>query len=89
MTVKAVYWIRLLGIFSRLINVVIFNGHPSESLSGRCWRMRLQDRENRWWWRLTRVINWVFFWQSNHCRRAYLNDVAYSAQKLFHSDSLS
>lgn len=63
---------------SRLGNVAVFNGHPAESISGRCWRMRLENPGNRWWWRLTRLINIIFVWDPDHCRKAYLADVEYS-----------
>ena len=76
------YLSRLVGAVSRLSNVAIFNGHPSESVSGRCWRMRLERPESRWWWRLCRFVDVAFFWEQDHCQGAYLEDIEYAAERL-------
>lgn len=51
---------------SQLINV-IFRGKPDETLSTRVWR---EERKL-----LVIVINSFFFWQNNHCRGAYYQEV--------------
>jgi len=50
-----------LEAFSRFLNVMI-GGSEYESLSARAYRAG-----NEKW------INWIFFWQKNHCRGAYNN----------------
>lgn len=45
----------------------------NESLSGRAYR-------EGWW--IRHPINWVFFWQENHCRRAYYRDGDRAAEYL-------
>lgn len=85
---KASYFIRLGGALSRFGNTVIFNGHPSETISGRCWRLRLERPGNRWWWRLCRVVNVLFFWQENHCKVAYLTDISYASDRVFRHENL-
>ncbi len=56
----------LWSAFSQILNVLILNGHPNESISGRCYRENWSSAES--------FINKIFFWQSNHCRGAYNND---------------
>lgn len=62
------YIARLWSAFSQFLNVLLLNGHPNESISGRCFGAP--------WPRAMRVVNWLFSWQSpDHCRAAYFNDV--------------
>ena len=67
---------RLSNVFSalsQLANAAI-GGHPNESISGRSYREP--------WPRAMRVINAIFFWQSNHCRGAYMRDREWAEQYL-------
>lgn len=41
-------------------------GYADESISARCWRLK-----NKGWTWQYKVINKIFFWQSNHCEYAY------------------
>lgn len=62
----------LIGVgdaLSQLLNKVLLDGHPNESLSGRAWRT-----QSRWY----KVIDAVFWFDSDHCKTAYLNDLAYA-----------
>jgi hypothetical protein len=68
------YLIRLADALSQLANTVI-GGHPNESLSGRAYRTR-----SVWMF----VIDTLFWFDVDHCKHAYLNDVRY-AQWLFKS----
>lgn len=56
---------RVFSAFSQLANAVLLNGHPNESISGRCYREQ---------WRCERLVNSLFFWQQRHCRGAYASD---------------
>jgi len=58
--------IKISSVTSASLNVLLFNGHPDESLSARAWR------ENR---PIYKVINRIFFWEDNHCRNAHLTDI--------------
>ena len=58
---------------SQLANVLLLQGHPNESISGRC------HREG---WRSKKVINAIFFWQVDHCKSAYTNDLKWAKQYL-------
>lgn len=67
------YLIRLGDALSQFINVLVFNGHPNESISGRAWRTR-----SRWYV----VINTVLWFDKGHCEAAHINDINYAKQLL-------
>jgi hypothetical protein len=54
---------------SQWFNVVLLFGHPNESISGR------SHRED--WW-LKKLVNAMLFWQVDHCKSAYNNDVKWA-----------
>ena len=56
---------RIWSAVSQLLNVILLNGDPNESISGRAYREQ---------WPAERGINALFFWQSRHCRSAYNTD---------------
>lgn len=58
---------------SQLCNVVFFDGHPNESMSGRSWRTR-----SMWY----KVIDALLFFDKDHCRVSYENDVKYAKELL-------
>jgi hypothetical protein len=64
----------LLNACSQTLNVLLLNGHPNESISGRCYREP--------WPRAMKIINGMFFWQNNHCRGAYRADVQWAREYL-------
>ena len=55
---------------SQWFNVVVLLGHPNESISGRCYREP--------WPRAMALINKMLFWQVNHCKSAYTNDLKWA-----------
>ena len=46
----------------------LFGGWADETISSVAWRKR---HEGKGWAILRRVIDTLFFWQTNHCRSAY------------------
>jgi len=68
------YLAKIGSAWSQLMNVIIFNGDPNESTSGRVYR------ENVTW--AVKFINAIFFWQSNHCRGAYEKDMTWASDYL-------
>ena len=63
------YLIRLGDAASQFFNVMLFNGDPNYSVSGDAYRFKRV--------RLMRFIDWVFSpFEEDHCKMAYLNDVA-------------
>lgn len=65
---------RIWGALSQLGNVVLFNGHPNESISARCHREGKIGRNPIWLSRRDKV-NWLFSRrEDDHCYNAYLTD---------------
>ena len=65
---RPAWLIRLLDSFSQFLNVALLNGDANESISGRAYR------EN--WAVAVRIIDAVMFLEPDHCRNAYLSDLA-------------
>lgn len=61
--------IRIGDSLSQLANVILLGGHPNESLSGRAWRTQSK-------WRY--VIDAILWFDNDHCKNAYLNDINYA-----------
>lgn len=64
------YLARIGSAWSQLMNTILLNGDPNESVSGRAYR---EDYQTAVW-----IINSIFFWQSNHCRGAHNKDVEWA-----------
>lgn len=65
--------IRIGDAMSQFFNVLLLGGHPNESLSGRAWRT-----QSVWY----KVIDSLLWFDKDHCRTAYENDVAYAKELL-------
>ena len=65
---RPAYLIRLLDSISQTLNVALLNGDANESISGRAYR------EN--WATTVKIIDAVLFFDPDHCRNAYLSDLA-------------
>lgn len=65
--------IKIGDALSQLMNVILLNGHPNESLSGRAWRTK-----SKWY----KVIDLILWFDKNHCKTAYENDVKYAKSLL-------
>lgn len=68
------YVINIATCLSQLLNTVVFNGDPNETLSGRCWR------EQRWW--AVKLIDTLFFFQNEHCLHSHLADRIFARKVL-------
>ncbi len=68
------YIMGLWSASSQFFNVLLFFGHPNESISGRSYREP--------WPLAHKLINTIFFWQKDHCKSAYLNDVKWAENYL-------
>jgi hypothetical protein len=75
------YLHRVLDATSQWLNVLLLNGDPNESISGRANREG-QQPENHGWRRLERIIDTLFFWEYEHCYWAYANDRARAEEML-------
>ena len=61
------YLLRVALAIDQLLNVLIGNGDPRETMSSVAWRM---EQEGRFWGFMRPVIDTLFFFQDNHCQRA-------------------
>lgn len=62
-------FIKVGDALSQLCNVIFLNGHPNESMSGRAWRT-----QSRWY----KVIDSILWFDKDHCKTAYYNDLKYA-----------
>ena len=69
----ASYLIRVGDALSQLLNVLLLNGHPNESISGRAFRTK-----SLWY----SVIDLIFWFDPQHSRTAYEHDLKYAEQLL-------
>ena len=69
------YVIRIGSCVSQLFNVVLLNGHPNESISGRSARITVvEKRKHLFWNTMYKLVNGIFFFQENHCLDSHLNE---------------
>lgn len=67
------YFIRVLLAIDQLLNVVLCNGAPDETMSAASYRMH---RDCHFWGFMMPVIDVLFWWQGpQHCYRAYLKEL--------------
>lgn len=73
------YMIHVGDATSQLINTaLLLSDNPNESVSGRAYRLN----EKKGWKQLEKSLNFIFQkWQEDHCKQAFLNDIA-RAKKL-------
>lgn len=57
----------LVSLFSRFLNAAVFGGSTHQTTSARAF---IEP-----WPRRQRFINALFFWQDNHCKRAWQREV--------------
>lgn len=74
------YLIRVGDATSQWINVVfLWSKNPNESISGRAWRLR---NKSKLWGIARKVIDFVIFWEEDHCELSYDADVARASMLL-------
>jgi hypothetical protein len=56
--------------FDQLLNTLL-GSQPDETLSARCYRLRLVSP---WWHAAQVVIDAIFFWQDQHCKQSYFSE---------------
>ena len=65
------YIINLLVVFDQFINV-LFSGQPDETISSRAWRCK---DVSSFWRFMRKFIDLLFFFQPQHCFKAYLAEL--------------
>lgn len=73
---------QVLIAFDQLINARL-GGWADETFSARCWRQRRMKKYEI----LTKVIDAIFFWQDDHCRKAYESEIKRSHLPVYYRDS--
>lgn len=66
------YFLRLALAIDQLLNVLICNGEPDETMSSAAYRM---ERDGRFWGFMRPVIDALFWFQTDHCRKAYESEL--------------
>jgi hypothetical protein len=61
------YLHRVFDAVSQLLNTALLDGNPNDSISGRAHKQK--------WVMSERLINFIFFWEPEHCYWAYMNDL--------------
>lgn len=54
--------------FDKWLNAKLCKGDPRETMSSACYRM---ERDGHFWGFMRPVIDTLFFFQADHCRKAY------------------
>lgn len=62
----------LVSLLSRFLNAFLFDGSTAQTLSA---RSHLEAATSRAWERRRRLINALFFWQTDHCKLAWEMEV--------------
>ena len=65
------YILNILIAFDQFVNV-LFLGQPDETISSRAWRCK---DANSFWRMMHSLINKLFFFQKDHCHKAYLAEL--------------
>jgi len=78
MILRPSYFVRLVDSISQLLNVLLLDGDANESISGRSYRES---------WKSEKVINFVFFWEPEHCKLAYYTDLARAKNMVYEEEN--
>ena len=62
----------LVSLFSRALNAFLFGGSTAQTLSARAY---IEGRTDAKWARRGRIINAVFFWEENHVKASWEQEV--------------
>lgn len=67
------YFLNLLIAIDQLLNVLVCNGEPDETMSSAAWRM---EQQGRFWGFMRPVIDFLFSGlEKNHCQGAYESEL--------------
>ena len=68
------WFFKLLVVISQAVNALILGGEPDQTISSRAYSCNTV----KGWSFVERFINFVFFWDKNHCHNSWLMDVDFS-----------
>jgi hypothetical protein len=63
--------LQILIALDQLINTIL-GGMADETISSRAHR---KQHKSRRWKFMRRIIDWIFFWQKDHCYQSYLAEL--------------
>ena len=79
MSIKRNWFFRVLLTLDQSLNVILFNGGEDHTISG---RVGHKAKSGGWFWRvLEKVINALFWFDPNHCKRAVEQDEIFHTTK--------
>ena len=76
MNVLKLQLLRLSAWASQTVNVWLLFGHHDQTVSARCY----VNRCKRGWRTVYYLVNGLFFWQDDHCKESYEQDVLFSKE---------
>lgn len=68
--------LRVAAWASQTLNLFILFGHHDQTISARCYCNKYKPG----WNYANTIINAIFFWQDDHCKESYLEDVKFAEQ---------
>lgn len=72
---KRKWWLQVLIALDQLFNALL-GGYADETLSSRSYRGAKLANNPKLKWQISRsVIDSIFFWEENHCQKAYESEV--------------
>lgn len=71
------YFLRIFAWLSQGINCIFLFGHHDLTVSARAY-VEYRLKENTRWKPAYRIINFIFFWQDDHCFMSFLEDVDFA-----------
>jgi len=70
-------WLLRVSVWaSQTINLWVLFGHHDMTVSARCYI----NRHKPYWRVAYKVINKIFFWQDDHCRESFKDDIKYAEE---------
>ena len=70
------WFLRVHAWASQTINLWVLFGHHDMTVSARCYI----NRHKPVWGVAYRVVNKVFFWQDDHCKESFEDDIKYAEE---------
>ncbi len=65
------YFRNILIAFDQFLGAWWPGSFPDETFSARCWR----EREKPFWGRMRRLVDRLFWWDQNHCKGSFDNEI--------------
>lgn len=80
---EAVYF--LFSLLSRVVNAAFFKGSMQQTISARTYVL---SHDNPKWERRRKIIDTIFFWEEDHCRKSWWAEVNRARKTLARNEAL-